>query len=74
MIERMRTLKISKKEAVKVTHDINSVWHTKYKSVKYCRIETHSNRPDSPSYVYHFINHGFNEYEFTGKYSTKDRR
>ena len=70
----MRRLKISRKEAAKVAHEINSVWHIKYKDVKKAYIYSHSNRPDSPSYVYTFINHGFDNYEFTGKYPTSDRR
>ena len=70
----MKSLKITRKEAAKVTHDINNVWHSKYKDVKIGFIYTHSNRPDSPSYVYTFINHGFDNYEFIGKYPTADRR
>ena len=70
----IKTLRITKTEAAKVSHDINSVWHTRYYGKRYCRIETHSHRRDSPSYVYHFINHGFDQYEFVGKYPTQDRR
>ncbi len=70
----MKSLKISRKEAAKVTHDINNVWHIKYKGKRIGVIETHSNRPDSPSYEYFFINYGFDNYQFIGKYPTKDRR
>ena len=70
----MRSLNITKKEAYKVSHDINNVWHERFQGKLYCRIETHSHRKDSPSYVYHFINHGFDNYEFVGKFPTIDRR
>ena len=70
----MKSLVITKKEASKVTHDINSVWHERFKNKEYCVIETHSHRIDSPSYEYIFINHGFNQYTFIGKYPTRDRR
>ena len=69
----METLQITKKEAAKVTHDINNVWHARYSGKTYCRIETHSHKGDSPSYVYHFINYGYDQYEFVGKYPTPDR-
>ena len=69
-----KSLKISKKEAAKITHDINNVWHMKYKGKKYCTIETHSQENNTPSYVYHFINLEFNNYLFVGKYPTPDRR
>ena len=67
-----KNLTITKKEAAKVIHDINSVWHSRFSGKRFCRIETHSHRKDSPSYVYHFINHGFNQYEFVGKYPTQE--
>ena len=70
----MKSLKISRKEAEKVTHDINNVWHSKYQGKRVCVIETHSNRIDSPSYEYIFINNGFDNYQFIGKNHTKDRR
>lgn len=70
----MKSLRITKKEAEKVTHDINNVWHAKFQGKKYCRIYSHSYQADSPSYVYHFINNGFNNYEFVAKYPTPDRR
>jgi len=70
----MKSLNISTKEAEKVTHDINSIWHTKYEGRLNCVIITHSHKKDSPSYEYHFINNGFNNYIFVGKFPTKDRR
>ena len=70
----MKSLKISRKEAVKVTHDINNVWHTKYKDVEIGYIYTHSLKPDSPSYMHVFRNHGFDSYEFLGKFPVTDRR
>ena len=45
------------KEKAKVTHDINNVYHAKYKGKSSCYIRTHSNEPDSPAYVYRFRNH-----------------
>ncbi len=69
-----KSLNITKKEAAKVTHDINNEWHILYQNKRYCQIETHSHLPDSPSYVYHFINEGFNNYIFVGKFPTIDRR
>lgn len=60
----MKSLRITRREAAKVTHDINNVWHSKYKDVEIGFIHMHSNRPDSPSYVYTFINHVFDNYEF----------
>lgn len=68
-----KSLEISRKEADKVRHDINSVWHSRFKGMRFCRIETHSYQPDSPSFVYYFINNGFDDYLFVGKYNTPDR-
>lgn len=70
----MRYLRVSRKEAEKVTHDINSVWHKRFQGEEFCTIHTHSYGLDSPSYDYFFINHGFNNYEFLGKRPTRDRR
>ena len=67
-------MRISRKEEVKVTHDINNIWHTKYMGEEYCVISAHSHRPDSPSYDYYFINRGFDNYEFYAKIPTIDRR
>ena len=69
----MKSLRISRKEAEKVTHDINNVWHVKYQGKRIGVIETHSNKIDSPSYEYIFVNHSFDNYEFIGKNPTKDR-
>ena len=70
----MRYLKVSRKEAEKVTHDINDDWHKKYQGQEFCVIHTHSYQTNSPGYDYFFINHGFNEYEFLGKRLTKASR
>ena len=72
----MKKLRITKKEAAKVTHDINNVWHVKYSSKvgNKCVITTHSHKHDSPSFEYHFINHAFSNYEYVAKYPTVDRR
>ena len=51
----MKSLRITRKEAAKVTHDINNVWHSKFKGKRLGVIETHSDRPDGPSYEYIFI-------------------
>ena len=65
---------MTQKEIAKVTHDINNVWHLKFQGKKKCVIETHSYELDSPSYEYHFINNGFDDYTFVGKFPTSDRR
>ncbi len=65
---------MTKKELVKVTHDINNVWHARYEGLRVCVIETHTNKKNSPSYEYVFINHGFDNYEFIDKQPTSDRR
>ena len=70
----MRFLRVSRKEAEKITHDINSDWHKRFQGEEYCVIHSHSYTPDSPGYDYYFINHGFNDYEFLGKRLTKARR
>ena len=65
----MKSLKMTKKEVAKVTHDINNVWHSRYKTETKCTIITHDNRINGDAYEYHFINHGFDNYTFVGKYS-----
>ncbi len=70
----MRFQRVSKKEAEKVTHDINAVWHNRFQGEEYCVIHTHSFQLDSPAYDYYFINHSFDNYEFWGKRCTKARR
>ena len=66
----MKSLRITRKEAEKVMHDINADWHVKYAGMvgEVCMIETHSNRSDSPGYVYYFMNNGFSQYEYLAKY------
>ena len=70
----MKSLRMTRKEMEKVTHDINNVWHKKFQGKTYCQIETHSHKVNSASYEYHFINYGFNNYELIAKYPTIDRR
>lgn len=70
----MKSLKISRKEAAKVTHDINNVWHERFSDKEVAVIHTHSHKKNSKSYDYYFINHGFNDYEFLWKRPTADRR
>ena len=67
-------MNMTKKEVAKVTHDINNVWHTRFEGVEIGYIYTNSNRVNSPSYVYTFINHGFNDYEFIEKKPINGRR
>jgi hypothetical protein len=74
ILKLMKSLSVTRKEAAKVTHEINNVWHMKYAGEEVGVIYSHSNRSDSPSYEYQFINHGFNNYEFVAKYPTPDRR
>ena len=61
--KKSQSLPMTAKEKAKVTHDINNVYHAKYKGKSSCYIRTHSNEPDSPAYVYRFRNHGFDDYE-----------
>ena len=72
----MKSLRITRKEAAKVMHDINDRWHKKYSDRigEKCVINTHSHRVDSPSYEYHFMNYGFSNYRFVAKHPTIDRR
>lgn len=67
-------MKITKKEAAKVTHDINNVWHRHFRGKRKCTIITYSNRRNSPAYEYEFINYGFDNYVFIGKELHEDRR
>ena len=43
----MESLRITKKEAAKVTHDINNVWHARYRGIRVGIIYTSSYRVDS---------------------------
>ena len=65
-------MKLTPKEISKITHEINSVWHVRYRGKKNCVIVTHSNKKDSPAYIYRFINYGFANYRFVGKYNTDE--
>lgn len=60
---RKESLPMTEKEKAKVTHDINNVYHAKFKGKRSCFIRTNSNEPDSPSYLYRFRNNGFDNYD-----------
>lgn len=62
-----KSLKMTAKEREKVTHDINNVWHARFKGLTTCMIVTYSNKNNSLAYVYRFRNHGFDDYEFLTK-------
>lgn len=61
--KKVESLPMTAKEKVKVTHDINNVYHAKYKGKRVCAIRTRSNEPDSPAFYYRFRNHGFDNYD-----------
>ena len=67
-----KSLPMTEKEKAKVTHDINNVYHAKYKGKRNCYIRTHSNEPDSPAYLYKFINKGFDSYDIYKKIREDD--
>ena len=48
----MKGLRISRKEAAKVTHDINNVWHERFQGLEVAVIHTHSQKKNSQSYDY----------------------
>ena len=62
-----KSLPMTDIEKAKVTHDINNLYHAKYKGKRNCVIRTSSNEPDSPSYYYKFKNHGFDDYDIYHK-------
>ena len=66
------SLPMTEKEKAKVTHDINNVYHTKFKGKRSCFIRTRSNEPDSPSYLYRFKNDGFDNYDIYMKIKEDD--
>ena len=70
--KKKESLPMTEKEKAKVTHDINNVYHVKYKGKRSCFIRTHSNEPDSPSYLYRFRNHGFDNYDIYMKIKEDD--
>lgn len=45
--KKSQSLPMTAKEKAKVTHDINNVYHAKYKGKSSCYIRTHSNEPDT---------------------------
>ncbi len=72
--ENIKSLPITERERAKVSHEINNVWHTRFKGKRVCMIITHSHEIDSPSFEYDFINHGYDHYEFLAKRPTIDWR
>ena len=61
--KKSQSLPMTAKEKAKVMHDINNVYHAKYKGKRVCAIRTSSNEPDSPTYYYRFKNQGFDDYD-----------
>ena len=70
--QKKSSLPMTAKEKVKVSHDINNVYHAKYKGKRTCLIVTHSNEPDSPAFTYRFKNHGFDNYDIYMKEPNDD--
>ena len=66
------SLPMTEKEKAKVSHDINNVYHAKYKGKRTCLIVTHSNEPNSPAFTYRFKNHGFDNYDIYMKEPNDD--
>lgn len=62
-----KSLPMTEKEKIKVGHDINNLYHSKYEGKRNCWIKTRSNESDSPFYNYRFINHGFDNYDIIAK-------
>lgn len=61
--KKAESLPMTAEEKSKVGHDINSLYHSKYKGKRSCIIKTRSNESDSPFYLYRFKNHGFDDYD-----------
>lgn len=59
-VKRVKSLPISDKERVKVTHEINNVYHARFKGKTHCWIH-------SGNYTYAFENHGFDNYNIYHK-------
>ena len=57
------SLPMTAKEKAKVSHDINNLYHSRYEGKRSCFIRTRSNETDSPTYLYRFRNHGFDNYD-----------
>lgn len=62
-----KSLPMTEKEKIKVGHDINNLYHSKYEGKRNCWIKTRSNESDSPFYIYRFKNHGFDNYDIFSK-------
>lgn len=65
--KKAKSLAMTKKEKIKVGHDINNLYHSKYEGKRNCWIKTRSNESDSPFYIYRFKNHGFDNYDIFSK-------
>lgn len=61
--QKKSSLPMSSLEKAKVGHDINNLYHSKYKGKRSCFIKTRSNEEDSPFYLYRFKNNGFDNYD-----------
>lgn len=57
---------VSEKEKSKVEHDINNIFHAKFKGKRRGRITTY-NPDNDTAYDYSFESHGFNEYNIYNK-------
>lgn len=66
-ISEKESLPITNIEKEKVGHDINNLYHAKYKGKRKCWIKTRSNESDSAFYIYKFNNHGFGNYDIYHK-------
>ena len=62
---------LSDKEASKVGHDINNVYHARYKGKRSGMITTY-NPDDNKAYNYSFECHGFGEYNIFNKIENED--
>lgn len=60
MAKKLVSLPISAKERQKITHEINSVYHSRYEGKENCLIH-------NGNYTYYFVNYGFNEYDIRFK-------
>lgn len=69
--KRPRAENLSEKEASKVGHDINNVYHVRYKGKRSGMITTY-NPDDDKAYNYTFECHGFGEYNIFSKVENED--
>lgn len=69
--KRPRAENLSAKEASKVEHDINNVYHARYRGKRSGMITTY-NPDDDKAYNYSFECHGFGEYNIFNKIENED--